>query len=85
MSRFAAEGEPGADALGGMSKLVFLTSLREPLFWANTQLVARDAIEVVREMKGKGSQWRRSSAAGGSAGLGPLSEARSRPPLASEG
>lgn len=53
MSRFAAEGEPGTDALGGMSKLVFLTSLREPLFWANTQLVARDAIEVVREMKGK--------------------------------
>jgi len=54
MSRFAAEGEPGTDALAGMSKVVFSTTLSEPLSWANTQLVARDAIEAVREMKAKG-------------------------------
>jgi dihydrofolate reductase len=55
MSRFAAEGEPGTDALAGMSKVVFSTTLSEPLSWANTQLVARDGIEAVREMKAKGS------------------------------
>jgi dihydrofolate reductase len=55
MSRFAAEGEPGTDALAGMSKVVFSTTLSEPLSWANTQLVARDAIEAVREMKANGS------------------------------
>ena len=56
MSRFAAEGEPGTDALAGMSKVVFSTTLSEPLSWANTQLVARDAIEAVREMKAKGAK-----------------------------
>jgi dihydrofolate reductase len=56
MSRFAAAGEPGTDALAGMSKVVFSTSLSEPLAWANTQLVARDAVEAVREMKVEGSK-----------------------------
>jgi dihydrofolate reductase len=56
MSRFAAEGEPGTDALAGMSKLVFSSSLSEPLAWANTQLVAADAVEAVREMKANGSE-----------------------------
>lgn len=56
MSRFAAEGEPGTDALAGMSKIVFSTTLSEPLAWANTQLVAADAVEAVREMKATGSQ-----------------------------
>jgi dihydrofolate reductase len=55
MSRFAAEGEPGTDALAGMSKVVFSTTLSEPLAWANTQLVAADAVEAVREMKVTGS------------------------------
>ena len=55
MSRFAAENEPGTDALAGMSKVVFSTRLSEPLAWANTQLVARDAVEAVREMKAEGS------------------------------
>ena len=55
MSGFAAEGEPGTDVLGGMSKVVFSTTLREPLSWANTRLVAQDPIEVVREMKEKDS------------------------------
>ncbi|HVS06234.1 MAG TPA: dihydrofolate reductase family protein [Candidatus Dormibacteraeota bacterium] len=56
MSGFAAAGEPGTGALAGMSKVVFSTTLREPLAWANTQLVARDPIEAVREMKARGSK-----------------------------
>jgi dihydrofolate reductase len=56
MSRFAAEGEPGTDALAGMAKVVFSTTLSEPLSWANTQLVAGDAVEAVREMKTTGSK-----------------------------
>ncbi len=51
MSGFAAEGEPGTEPLAGMSKVVFSTTLSGPLYWANTQLVARDPIEAVREMK----------------------------------
>jgi dihydrofolate reductase len=56
MSRFAAEGEPGTDALSGLSKIVFSTTLSEPLLWPHTQLVARDAVEAVREMKATGSE-----------------------------
>jgi dihydrofolate reductase len=56
MSGFAAEGEPGTDVLAGMSKVVFSTTLREPLSWANTQLVAQDAVVAVREMKDKGAK-----------------------------
>lgn len=55
MSGFAAEGEPGTDALGGMPKIVFSTTLSEPLSWANTQLISQDAVEAVRVMKEKGS------------------------------
>jgi dihydrofolate reductase len=55
MSGYAAEGEPGTDALAGMSKIVFSSTLREPLAWPNTQLVDRDAVEAVREMKEAGS------------------------------
>jgi dihydrofolate reductase len=53
MSGFAAEGEPGTDALAGLSKIVFSRTLKEPLAWANTQLVTQDPVEAVREMKGK--------------------------------
>src|SRR5437879_2258263 len=56
MSGFAAGGEPGTDALAGLSKVVFSTTLSEPLAWPNTQLLARDAVEAVREMKDKGSR-----------------------------
>jgi hypothetical protein len=49
MSRFAAANEPGTDALAG-------TPLSEPLGWANTQLVAGDAVEAVREMKANASK-----------------------------
>ena len=56
MSGFAAAGEPGTDALAGMSKVVFSTTLSEPLSWANTQLVAQDPVEAVREMKDKAAK-----------------------------
>ena len=55
MSGLAAEGEPGTEALADMSKVVFSSTLSEPLSWPNTRLVARDAVEAVREMKQDGS------------------------------
>ena len=51
MSRLADEGEPGTEQLASMSKIVFSSTLREPLAWPNTQLVDRDAVETVRELK----------------------------------
>lgn len=56
MSKFAAAGEPGTDVLAGMSKIVFSTTLSEPLSWPNTELVARDAVAAVREMKADGAK-----------------------------
>jgi dihydrofolate reductase len=56
MSGYAAEGEPGTDALADMSKVVFSSTLSEPLAWANTELVAQHPVEAVREMKDKGSK-----------------------------
>lgn len=51
MSGFAAAGEPATEPLAGMSTVVFSKTLSEPLAWAKTRLVARDAVEAVREMK----------------------------------
>ena len=51
MSGFAASGEPGTEVLAGMSKVVFSSTLSEPLSWPNTQLVAQDPVEAVRGMK----------------------------------
>jgi dihydrofolate reductase len=56
MSGFAAQGEPGTDALAGLSKIVFSTTLSGPPSWANTQLVAGDPVEAVRAMKAKASR-----------------------------
>jgi dihydrofolate reductase len=53
MSGFAAAGEPGTDGLAALSKVVFSTTLSEPLSWPNTQLVTQDPVEAVREMKDK--------------------------------
>jgi dihydrofolate reductase len=55
MSGLAAEGEPGTDELAGLSKVVFSTTLMEPLAWPNTRLVSQDAVEVVRNMKDEGA------------------------------
>ena len=58
MSGFAASGEPGTGPLDGLSKVVFSSTVREPLSWPNTRLVARDAVEAVREMKEQGTSMR---------------------------
>ena len=55
MSRLAADGEPGTDALAGLSKVVFSTTLAESLAWANTQLVSQAPVESVRKMKSTGA------------------------------
>ena len=52
MAEFAASGEEGVDQLlTQLSKVVFSSTLTEPLGWANTQLVTGDAVEAVRAMK----------------------------------
>jgi hypothetical protein len=39
-----------------MSKIVFSSTLTEPLSWANTRLIARHPVEAVREMKDHGTE-----------------------------
>jgi dihydrofolate reductase len=56
MSAFAAAGEPGTDTLAGLKKVVFSSTLSEPLSWANTRLVTRDPVAAVREMKDKAAR-----------------------------
>jgi dihydrofolate reductase len=51
MSGLADEGEPGTEVLAKMSKIVFSSTLKEPLKWENTRLEDRDAVGVVRELK----------------------------------
>src|SRR5215203_3666484 len=56
----AADGWPGfwglegPEGLAGLSKVVFSSSLSEPLSWPNTRLVSEDPVEAVREMKAGG-------------------------------
>jgi dihydrofolate reductase len=56
MSGLATDGEPGTDVLADLSKIVFSSTLREPLSWANTRLVAEDAVEAVAAMKHGGTE-----------------------------
>lgn len=56
MHNFVQEGEPGTDVLNGFSKVVFSSSLTEPLEWENSTLVTGDAAEAVREMKESGDR-----------------------------
>jgi dihydrofolate reductase len=56
MSGLAAGGEPGTDVLAGVPKIVFSSTLTEPLSWPNTRLVAEDAVEAVRELKAGGTE-----------------------------
>ena len=58
MSGFAAGGEDGTDALTAMDKVVFSSTLTEPLTWANTRLVTGDAVAAVRSMKDAGTPMR---------------------------
>lgn len=56
MHGFAAQGEPGTDVLGGWSKVVFSSTLTEPLTWANSRLVTGDPVAAVRDMKENGDR-----------------------------
>jgi dihydrofolate reductase len=50
-----AEEEASVDELTRATKVVFSSSLEEPLAWANTTLVRGDAVQAVRTMKEEGS------------------------------
>ena len=52
---FNADEEASIDALTQATKVVFSSSLEEPLTWTNATLVRGDAVEAVREMKNEGS------------------------------
>lgn len=51
MSGMAASGEEGVDELTRRPKVVFSSTLDDPLAWANTRLVTGDAVDAVRAMK----------------------------------
>jgi dihydrofolate reductase len=48
---FAEKGEEDMSGLTTMRKIVFSSTLEEPLTWANTRLVSGDAVDAVRGMK----------------------------------
>ena len=65
MSEFASQSEASEsdkatdeddsfDELAKLPKVVFSSTLEEPLSWANTRLVSGDAVEAVRAMKRDG-------------------------------
>ena len=57
MSNFAATSDdPSLAELTEMSKVVFSSTLQEPLAWANTRLVDQNPVEAVRSMKDDGTR-----------------------------
>jgi len=58
MSGYAAEmpDDPGLAALTALPKVVFSSTLEEPLSWANTELVDTDPVETVRDLKRRDSR-----------------------------
>jgi dihydrofolate reductase len=57
MSNFAStSADPSLAELTEMSKVVFSSTLKEPLAWANTRLVDQDPVEAVRSMKEDGTR-----------------------------
>jgi dihydrofolate reductase len=57
MAGFASQADdPGSQALTEARKVVFSSTITEPLAWANSELVATDAVQVVREMKQRESR-----------------------------
>jgi dihydrofolate reductase len=51
----AGDGAPGTEGLAALSKVVFSSSLEEPLSWPNTRLVTGDAVAAVADMKADGT------------------------------
>ena len=58
MSGFAAQmpDEPGLAALTAAPKIVFSSTLETPLSWANSELVAGDAVDAVQDLKQRDSR-----------------------------
>jgi dihydrofolate reductase len=54
-STLTADETSATAGLTNASKVVFSSSLEDPLPWANTRLVRGDAVEAVREMKQNGT------------------------------
>ncbi|MFH9015427.1 dihydrofolate reductase family protein [Streptomyces sp. NPDC017943] len=52
---FRPEEEASVDELTQASKVVFSSTLQQPLTWANCTLVRGDAVETVRSLKSSGS------------------------------
>lgn len=52
---FAGDEEASVDELTRASKVVFSSSLTDPLAWTNSRLVPGDAVEAVQAMKEEGS------------------------------
>jgi hypothetical protein len=70
MSGYAAEtpDDPGLAALTAMPKVVFSSTLKAPLSWANTELVDGEPVEAVQNMKRRDSRPCARSAASACAG-----------------
>ncbi len=51
---FSTDEEASISGMTGAPKVVFSSTLEEPLSWANTTLVHGDAVEAVRAMKADG-------------------------------
>ena len=58
MSGFAAQmpDDPGLAGLTALPKVVFSSTLKAPLSWANTELVDEEPVEAVRAMKRNASR-----------------------------
>jgi dihydrofolate reductase len=69
MAQLVEEGEPGTEKLAGMSKVVFSSTLTEPLAWPSSRLISGQAVDAVRKLKDKGGESMRT--------LGSLSLCRS--------
>ena len=72
MSEMKGESPDEKDAMDGLakaSKIVFSSTLKEPISWPNTRLISGDAVEAVRAMKREGNRSMRT--------LGSLSLCRS--------
>ncbi|HET7490104.1 MAG TPA: dihydrofolate reductase family protein [Acidimicrobiales bacterium] len=55
VDEFGADEAASVGGLTGAPKVVFSSSLEEPLAWANTTLVRGDAVDAVRAMKEEGT------------------------------
>lgn len=55
LDEFSTDEEASIGGITGASKVVFSSTLEEPLSWANTTLVRNDAVEAVRAMKADGT------------------------------